>query len=183
MLKKEDGKIIYFISSVLISFFSIMIIFNYKINEIEQCNNYIENNLMASVLAAATVDLNVLGSEDRVVNTDFDKSYNDFIYSLKDNLSLDSNFNVTKKSLIENEINIDSFMIYNVNGSDIEICSKENGGSVTKVTIINGLGTTKTPDGCEVVTTTMYAKISFDIRGLQGKMYNVSKEKSVKVTK
>lgn len=180
-MKKKEGKIIYFLGSAIISFLLLMLAYNFKINEVQQLSNKVENCLISSLLASSTVDLKVLGSTDTIKNTDFNKSYNDFIYSLKDNMNLSDDMSMKDNTLLKGRITVDTFSIYNVIGNDIEITSKNSSGNINTITINNGLGNIKTEDGILVKTTTMYAKLKFKVQGMDNILYDCEKQASTEV--
>lgn len=182
-MKKKEGSISEFcIGGMAIFIIAIVLVTIFKLKEIDITRNLVEDGLALSNLAAATIDIKEYGTSNKIINNDFNKSYNDFLTSLKYNLNLDDNYNPKKNKFIKSKVTVDDFKIYNVIGNDIEVNSRSSSG-VKKDLIVNGYGTAKTPDGVLIKTTTIYSKISFDIKSLLNKeTYRVAREKSVDVT-
>lgn len=180
-LKKKKGNLEFFTASLLLFFVPILIIYNMRMETLKFTKNYVEDGLVSSLLASATIDLRVLAESKQIINNNYDKSFKDFSETLKENLNLDDNYYPKSKRLITDTVKIDDFVIYNVLGNDIQTVRKSNGIISTSI-ITNGLGNLKTPDGVQIKTTTIYAKISFKVKGYLNDEYKVSKEKSVDVT-
>lgn len=181
MKHKKRGSLEVFTASLIFLTLVIITLLNIKLREIKIAKNFTEDGLVASNLAAATVDLKEYGTSNKIVNNDFNKSFNDYTTALKDNLKLDENY-CSKIPLISGKINIDKFKIYNVIGNNIEEISRDIDGSISEQTITNGVGTYKTPNGVLINSTTVYSKITFNIKGLDNKIYSVYKENSVDIT-
>jgi hypothetical protein len=181
-LKKKKGSIEMFISSLILITVSMIIVMSIKLREIKITKNLVEDGLVAATLASATVDLREYGATKRIVNRDFDKSFNDFTVSLKDNLKLDDNYKPINSRIICSKVNIENFIIYNISDNDIEVTRRSSDGSIEKSIIYNGVGSENTPDGVLIQTTTIYSKIAFKLKGYMNTEYDVYKEKSVDIT-
>lgn len=182
VLKKKKGSLEIFVYPVLCSIIALVVLLGVRLKVLKTAKYSIEDSLVASNLAAATVDLKEYGSTNLILNNNFNKSYEDYCKALKENLKLDENFNPKSKSIIESKVDIVDFTIYNVNGNDIEKISKSPNGVVSSQTFPNAVGTLKTPDGVTITTTLVYSKIGFSIKGYLDKTLYVYKDNSVDIT-
>lgn len=189
-MKKKKGTMEMFIASLSLMIVPMIIIMNLRLRELKITKNFIEDGLVASNLASATIDLKEYGTTHKIVNDDFSKSFQDYSIALKDNLNLDSNYipqktavsNYTMYNVVSSKVIIDNFIIYNVIGNDIQVVSRNPDGSNTTSIVTNGLGTYKSPDGVLIKSTTIYSRISFKVKGYLNDEYNVFREKSVDIT-
>lgn len=181
-MKKKEGKIEVFISCIALIMVVLIVIMSVKLKEIKLTKNYIDDGLVSSLLASATIDLKEYGSSNNIINNDPEQSYYLFKDTLKSNLNLNNDFSAKNSNLITDKVNIEKFVIYNVKTSnDIEIIEVENGKIVNKTKENSGVLTT--PEGVKIEKTTFYAKISFYVSGyLNNEKYKIVKEKSVDVT-
>lgn len=181
-MKKKKGSIELFVSSMILVVVPLIIIMQLRLGQLRTTKNQVEDSLVASNLASATVDLKEYGTTNRIVNNDFNSAFNTFIKSLKQNLLLDNNLEQTDKKIISSKINIDNFTIYNVVGNDVQFTTRDSSGNISSSIISNGKDRAKTPDGAIINSTTVYSKISFKVKGYLNTEYNVFKEKSVDIT-
>lgn len=181
-LKKKKGSIEMFISSMIFIMIALVVVMMMRLKVIKLTKSYIEDGLVASNLASATIDLNEYGTTNKIVNNDFQKSFNDYCVALKDNLNLDNNFTPKKKTLINSEVDIVNFTIYNVVDSDIEMIRRESNGSITRQSYPNKVGIMKAPNGATINTTMVYSKIGFELKGYMNDTHYVYKESSVDIT-
>ena len=169
-LKKKDGISLNFILIPAISIAIIFCLFMIKSKQIEIVNDFIDDGLVISNLAAATVDLNEYGQSNTIVNNDFN------------NLRLDNNFVPQTSNLIDGGITIEIFTIYNVIGNDIHMTKRQRNGNIIKQVYPNAVGTMKTPDGVKIETTTVYSKIGMNVKGFMNGTTYVYKDKTVDIT-
>lgn len=181
MLKKKDASIENFIAMGIITIVILFCMFSIKSKEINLTSNYIQDGLVASNLSAAIVDLKEYGTSNKIINNEFDKSFNMYKKALKENLKLDENFNPINTNFVDSKINIEVFSIYNVEGNDIHMTKRQSNGNVIKEVFKNGLGSVKTPDGVLIETTTIYSRIGFELRGYLKNAHYAYKENSVDV--
>ena len=182
-IKKKKGEIEFFISSIILAVVVLIMMMGMRLNIIKSTQEYVEDGLVASNLAAATIDLNEFGSSNNIINNNFEQSFNDYKEALKINLNLDNNFVPKSKTLINSKVNIEEFTIYNVVGNDVQMTRRSSNGNIDKITYANKLGTIKTPNGVEINSTTIYSKIGFQIKGYLKDTHYVYKENSVDIVK
>lgn len=180
--KKKDGTIESFLTIGIITFGVVFVLFLIKSKEISIMSDYVSDGLVASNLAAATVDLKTYGTSNKIVNNDFEKSYVEYSESLKMNLNLDDNLKPLQNNMINSNVVISTFAIYNVEGNDVYMTKREDGGIIQNQKYTNGLGSVKTPEGVVVESTTIYSKIGFELKGYLKQTQYAYKENSVDVT-
>lgn len=181
-LKKKKGSIEMFISSIAFIMIALIVLMVVRLKVIKTTQSYVEDGLVASNLAAATIDLNEYGTTNNIINNDFQKSFNDYCIALKENLNLDSNFNPKNNTLINSKVEIINFTIYNVVGNNIEMTKREANGSITKQSYPNKVGIMKAPNGAVINTTMVYSKIGFELKGYMNDTHYVYKDNSVDIT-
>ncbi len=185
-MKKKEGNILYpTVGFFIILMCTILVLYGSKKEEISSTKRMIDDGQLASNLSAATINLEEYGATSTIVNTDFNNSYNEFLRALKNNLRLDNSFNPlnTNSNGINGKVNIESFIIYNVIGNDIEVNKCDSVGNITKDIITSGLGSSKTPNGVLIESTTVYSKISFPLKGyLNSDSIIVNNESVVDIT-
>lgn len=181
-IKKKKGTIESFISSMIIISISLIILMNLRLRIIKTTKSLVEDGLVASNLAAATIDLKEYGTSNNIVNNDFNKSFNDYCIALKDNLRLNNEFIPTSNLLINSKIDIVNFTIYNVIGNNIYMTKREANGSIVKTTYTDKVGSMKAPNGAIIKSTMVYSKIGFEIKGYLDNKHYVYKENSVDIT-
>lgn len=181
-LKKKKGSIEMFISSIAFIIVALVVIMVVRLKVIKVTKNFIEDGLVASNLASATIDLKEYGTTNKIINNNFEKSFNDYTVALKENLNLDNNFKPKSNTLINSKIDIDNFTIYNVIGNDIVMTRREANGSITRQTYPNKGGVMTAPNGAVINSTMVYSRIGFELKGYLNDTHYVYKENSVDVT-
>lgn len=180
-MKKEKGKIEFFISSIALSITSLLVLMGLRIEVIKTTKSFIDDGLVASTLASATIDLKEFGTTNNIINSDFSKSYNDFTKTLKTNLNLDNSFIPKDDTLINSKVDVVDFIIYNVVGNDIYVLKKDEVG-YSEQFYPNQKGIMKTPNDVLITSTTFYSKIGFSLRGYLEDTHYVYKDYCVDVT-
>lgn len=181
-LKKKKGSIEMFISSMIFITVALVIVMMMRLKVVKVTKNFVEDGLVASNLASATIDLREYGTTNKIVNSDFEKSFNDYCVALKDNLNLNSDFTPKSSILINSKVDIHNFTIYNVVGNDIDMIKRESNGSITRQSHPNKVGIMKAPNGAVINTTMVYSKIGFEIKGYLNNTHYVYKENAVDIT-
>ncbi len=180
-LKKKEGNINLMICYMGLIIVTLLIAFSMARNRVSILHNRIEDSLVASNLAAATVDINKYADEGIIVNIDREdvkKSYDAFISTLKSNLELKDDMTLKESSFISSKINVEKFIIYSDLKTHTQINQVSSNGAISSSTGSVGMST---PNGKKVKDTTIYAKLSFQIT-FMGKTMNVSKDNVVIVT-
>ena len=194
MNKKEGSSLVEFTVIFTILFILILIVYAMRLSCIKSEAEMTHDDLLSSELAAyKEIDLDKLGRSDDlklIVFSDYNAAYNTFKEYLHYNLNLDENLNPKDKkfNFIKSRVNIEQFIIYNMEGNDIHriILQENNSGGVNIVSddlIKDGKDKTKTPCGKIVESTTLYAKIGFDIERIFGQTQHVSIDEQTDIIK
>lgn len=178
-LKRKEGNISIFFTYMFLLIIVAITSFTLATNKINLLKNQAEDALIASSLAAATVDLETYAKEGLVVNVEIKgvkDSYNAFIRTFKENLDLNDNL-VPKNESILKKVKIEKFIIYSDVGTHIQVNDLSNG-------YINSyqmpIGST-TENGKKIQDTMIYTKASFNIH-MGAINENPTKENLIKVT-
>ncbi|MCM1191537.1 MAG: hypothetical protein NC123_09280 [Butyrivibrio sp.] len=144
-------------------------------------SQYMEDALAASNLAAAVIDVEEYGISHKLQIHDTGEAYDRYRKAVRANLSLNDLWECENKGLISGPVRIENFTVYNVSGSQVEVCSfGENG---TEVRRYGTLGSETAPNGMKVENTGIYSEISYRIKGVLGIEVTARKGKLVDVVK
>ena len=179
-LKKSDGNINLMFSYMALTIVALLVAYSIANNKISILKNKVEDALILSTLASATIDLKEYAQSGAIVNIDskdVKSSYSAFLSTLKKNLSLNDDLSLKKDSFITGKIKIEKFIIYSDVDSHIEVNEALNGSLSTSQV---GKGAI-TPNGKKIEDTTIYAKLSFKLN-VMGSEFDVSKDNVVRVT-
>ena len=102
--------------------------------------------------------------------------------ALQSNMKLDTQLYSSNNNLILGQVQIKEYIVYNVNGQDIEIEAYDGNGTLTFAGI-GREGDVFTPDGICVQNTTIYSRIGFEVMGLAGQSIAGEKEKSIDIVR
>lgn len=176
-LKKSKGNLI--IQATCIAMFCIMYIaciYVFTKYKISAESEIVSDCLLSSDLAAFStknLDLNLL-SEDPgkkiIIIKDPNMAFETFLRHLKFNFSLDNNYvPINSVSFIKSQINIEKFIIYNVNGNDITVYDYDTTtGNFVSSFHPGSKGIMTTPKGSIIEATTVHSQINFTINNLFG---------------
>lgn len=123
----------------------------------------IEDGLAASNLAAALIDLEEYGISHKIVIKEPTESYAIFKTALQANMHLDGDYRPYNQAIFEDAVNIESFIIYNVNENDIEVIT-QNEDTYQVQMYENSLGTLQAPNGIVIESTSIYSEITFQVQ-------------------
>lgn len=163
-MNKKEGSIPYVVAIVLLIFATGCFIANMRIQNAKVSHNHVNGALVAANLAAELVDLDRYANDRTIMIKDPDKSYEIFEKTLKSNIGLGK--------IIDNQVNIENFIIYDVEGNNVKVIKiKPN---YSENIIYNGLNNTKTPSGVKINSTSIYTKVSYKVRSFIGEktIYN-----------
>lgn len=165
-MKKKKGNaipVVLFIGSMVLLLVSFLtrLSMEYRVASIQ--DNRIENALKVSALSGLLYDLNIYGTSHKIIITDSERSYNEFLTSLKTNLKLNDSLNPNSiENYIKSQVNIEKYIIYNVDGNNVEVITKGDIGE-SQIVYTNQLGNIKTPEGITVENTSIYVQIKFTV--------------------
>ncbi len=129
-------------------------------------SQYMEDALAASNLAAAVIDVEEYGISHRLLIHSPEEAYIRYRTAIKGNLNLNDGWECGNKRMISGPVCIENFTVYNVSGSDVEVCSFDKNGRMTRRQGM--LGQETAPNGILIEHTGIYSEISYQIRGLFG---------------
>lgn len=117
------------------------------------------------------IDKRLLGNDEGyLVIGDPEEALQIFKEKLKHNMRLDNNFQKLDSSTIQGKVNIKDFIIYNVQGDNVDIYTLSPYGIFNKTQKDLSKEKVVTPNNYNVGCTTVHTTISFNIKGLQGEI-------------
>lgn len=179
---KREGMIGLVISMFFLLMVLVLAIYLVYLLSIVQIGATVEDALVASELSGALIDIERFGKTGEIMIEDTDRSYAFFYESLKNNLCLDVNGNSSMEELNCGPVSILDFRVYNVSGEEVfEIVYDGKGRKIGENT--GRLGEMKTPDNKEIVSSTIYGKIGFYVKGMNSTVIYGEKEKTVDIAR
>lgn len=180
-IRKDKGAVEYSMCIMLLTVSVLLILFCFRIRSARVEKIYLEDAQATANLAAAVIDTDIYGETEELIISDTLEAYERFKRSLKINLNLDDNFMPYDTFLMENQVEILEFHIYNMGKNTItHVVYDEHGSKSTEVLGRSGV---TTPDGTVVESTTVYSKIEFDVKGFLNQRNRLILENSVDVVK
>lgn len=141
-----------------------------------------EDALAASNLASAVIDVEEYGKTHKLWIPDGERAFEIFREALQINMGLDTELYSCNNELVTGKVQIEEYIVYNVNDSEIEIRVFDGDGELNTVTM-GRKGEVFTPDGICVENTTIYSRIGFRVVGLAGHTIAGEKEKSIDIAR
>lgn len=176
MTKKRRGEVGSIVSLYYITFFVILAGVIMQLYAFRALSTYTEDALAMSNLSSAVIDIMEYGSTHNIVIDDSDRAYDIFKKALKTNMELDE---FMSGSATAGPVKVIDFIIYNVKGTDVEIC--RYGQNRYEQTIPGGLGSVSAPNGIKIESTSVYSKVTFPVEGIMGIHVTAVKDKLVDV--
>lgn len=176
MSKKRRGEVGSIVSLYYIIFFVILAGVIMQLYAFRALSTYTEDALAMSNLSSAVIDIMEYGSTHNIVIEDGDRAYDLFKKALKTNMELDESM---AGSATAGPVKVIDFIIYNVRGTDVEIC--RYGQNRYEQTIPGGLGSVSAPNGIKIESTSIYSKVIFPVDGIMGIHVTAVKDKLVDV--
>lgn len=136
---------------------------------------YLEDALAASNLASAVIDIQEYGISHTLRIADPAAAYVLYEEALKENLSLDENWECSNRSLISGPVIVEEYIVYNVKDGLVTICHVGRNGQIREETGVSG--EVRSPDGILIESTSVYSEISFPVEGFLGIMVEARKGK------
>lgn len=141
---------------------------------------YLEDALAMSNLASALIDLEEYGKSHRVVIADAPAAYDIYVDAVRDNLSLDDNWECASRTLIAGPVEIVDYIVYNVDQNRVKAIRIGRDGKISE-RWSGARGVVKAPNGVTVEYTGVYSEICFDVEGFAGVTVQAHKGKLVDV--
>lgn len=177
----ESGQIGWSLGLWFMLFLGIFLCVLLQLETFRASSQYMEDALAASNLAAAVIDVEEYGISHKLRIDDPNEAYSRYLRAVRENLSLNNLWECGNRELISGPVHIENFTVYNVSGSEVEVCSF--GGSGTTLHWYGVLGQETAPNGIKVENTGIYSEISYQIKGIFGIVVTARKGKLVDVVK
>lgn len=153
------------------------------LHRLQYLSNQVTDVLTDAMLGAGTLteeDAYVLGSQDKICITNPKKNFKIFQEILKYELDLDENYIYSRNGMINGKVDIDTFIVYNVDDTDVYQYTFFDLENYTTTEYPNGLGSVKAPNGMTVTNTSLYTEISFVVK-FMNIQHHVTKEHMVDI--
>lgn len=177
----ESGQIGWTLGMWFALFLGILLCVLIQIEAFRASSQYLEDALAASNLAAAVIDVKEYGISHKMRIDNPEQAFAVYKRALRENLSLNDGWECSSKGLISGPVQIEKFMVYNVNGSEVEVYSFDEDGRRERRSGL--LGQETAPDGSKVENTGIYSEIAYRIKGVLGMEVPARKGKLADVAK
>ncbi|MGN0401886.1 MAG: hypothetical protein ACI4HQ_06445 [Acetatifactor sp.] len=178
-LNTESGQIGWSIGLWLLLFLGLLLCTCIQTELYRATSQYMEDALAASNLAAAVIDIEEYGISHVLRVEAPEDAYNRYQMALRVNLGLDEQGNCANKDLVEGPVKTERFIVYNVNGNQVEIYEFNQHG-IPKLQR-GELGMVFAPGGEAVEATGIYSEIVCEVKGVLGTRFPARKGKLVEV--
>lgn len=177
----ESGQIGWTVGLWLLLFLGILLCACIQVDVYRSTAQYMEDALAASNLAAAVIDIEEYGISHEVRVADPAEAYSRYREAMRINLGLDEAWNCANQAVISGPVLIESFIVYNVCGNEVDVCAFDGSGGMNRYRA--GLGEVFAPTGEAVEFTGIYSQISCKVAGLFGMEVPARKGKLVDVAR
>ena len=160
----------------------VVILFGFRITQYMLISDMVEDALAASNLASAVIDVKEFGKSHRIQIQDPENAFLLYREALCHNLQLDEYLNTTNQELLASRVTIEEYIVYNVCDALVEIYVCDESGQIKQYET-GTAGQVFTPDGVCVESTTVYSRISFQVKGFFDRELPACKEKSVDIVR
>lgn len=171
----------YSFSLYLLMLLIVMVLYAFRMELMSAVRRQSEDSLVSANAAAAVIDMKLYDEENVAVISEAEEAYAHYLKALKDNLELGEDMLPDNTHLIKSDVTVECFEIYNVFGDTVEKLSVADGMVCAKNVFPGGRGTVRTPNGRTVEYTTVYSRIGFEIEGLFGQTFYVTKDNCVDI--
>lgn len=178
-LSTESGQIGWSMGLWLLLFLGVLLSTCLQVDVYKATARYLEDALAASNLAAAVIDIEEYGISHTVRIVSPEEAYGRYGVALQGNLGLDDNGYCANKALITGPVRTARFIVYNVEGNNVEIFEMNTDGTFQNRQC--ELGMIYTPGGEPVEATGIYSEIECGIDGMFGTHFTAKKGKLVEV--
>lgn len=178
---KESGSVQMVAGLYCLLFLGVLLYSQFQIFMFRESGMYLEDALAASNLAAAVADIEEYGASHKVWITDVRQAYAKYKTAVKENLQLNESWEGLNPALISGVVKIEQFIVYNVEGENVQISRISESGEVQEEWGI--LGMVVTPEGTSVTHTGIYSEISFPVKGFAGITVQARKGKFVDIVR
>lgn len=176
---KQEGQVEWAAGLFFLLFFVIFLCAQLQINGYRATALYLEDALAASNLASAVIDLEEYGISHTIQIENPDAAFERYLDALKENLSLDENWECSNRSLISGKVVVENYIVYNVKNGVVNVYYVGADGRLQESTGM--LGFVEAPNGVIIESTGIYSEISFPVEGFLGVVTETRKGKLVDV--
>lgn len=166
LVKKDKGIMEYLFPMLLIGFVVLIILTLFNLKLVKSTMYAVEDSLVMACLASAVIDTNRYGIDETIMIPDANYAYVCFVESLSASLHLDNSLTPLNKSIIKSSITIDEYIIYNVTETRITEIVVDKFGIVSSRDVNGVSPEMSAPNGKPIESTSVYAKITFDVRNV-----------------
>lgn len=165
-IKWQEGKVEWTAGLFFLLFLGILLCTQLQIEGYRSTALYLEDALAASNLASAVIDIQEYGISRTVQIADPAAAYVLYEAALKENLSLDENWECPNRALISGPVTVEEYIVYNVKDDLVTAYHVGRNGSIWEEAGI--AGEVRSPDGILIESSSVYSEISFSVEGFLG---------------
>lgn len=176
---KQEGQVEWTAGFFFLLFLVIFLCAQLQIEGYQATALYLEDALAASNLASAVIDLEEYGISHTIQIENPHAAFERYQDALKENLSLDENWECSNRSLISGKVVVENYIVYNVKNGVVNVCCVGTDGQLQESTGM--LGAVEAPNGVMIESTGIYSEISFPVEGFPGIAAEARKSKLVDV--
>ncbi len=162
----EKGQIGWTLGLWFLLFLGILLCALLQLEAYRASQQYMEDALAASNLAAAVIDVEEYGISHKLRISSPGEAYERYRSAVRGNLNLNDGWECENRGLISGPVQIENFTVYNVSGSQVEAHCFGRNGEETRWQ--GTLGQETAPNGMKVESTGIYSEISYQIKGVLG---------------
>ena len=177
---KDSGQTEWVIGMFFILILSVVLYTQLRIASFQVTGMYLEDALAASDLASALIDVEAYGKTRKVWIPDAQASYQIYREAVRENLGLDEAWVCTDSTLIDGQVEIADYVIYNVDGNLVTMQRLDASGNICEQ-YTAARRSMRAPNGLPIEKTGIYSEIRFPVRGPFGITFWAHKGKLVDI--
>lgn len=178
--RKDSGQVEWVVGMFMVLVLGILMCTQIQLAAWKAASDYMEDALAASNLAAALIDVEEYGKSHKTYIRDVSNAFDIYRDAVRENLQLNQSWECVNQNLIAGPVEIVDFVIYNVDGNDVEaIRVNVDGYSLEQWS--GERGVLRAPNGVLVEYTGIYSEIQFQVRGFLGISVDAHKGKLVDI--
>lgn len=127
---------------------------------------YLEDALAASNLASAVIDVEEYGISHKVLVKNPEEAYERYRWAVKGNLNLDDAWKGQEGSIVQGQVRIVNYTLYNVGDNEITVYHYDENGLLSEWQELPGGAVA--PNGIVIEATSVYSEIVFMVKGFLG---------------
>lgn len=181
LLHREDGQISWGVGMFLVLFLALYLYAALQMERFRAASLYLEDALTASNLASVVVDIEEYGISHRILIPDCRAAYDRYQVAVCGNLNLNHGWRTPDGGVIEGEVRVLNYTVYNVDGDVVRISSFDESGQLRES--VGLLGEVYSPHGVGIESTSVYSEITFPVECFPGVYVEAWKGKLVDVVK